>query len=292
MKKTVSTGLVGLISLAVAGNFLISLPLSADDGSDLLGTGIAVVFSFLTIILFYRTLTTLFSKDINSVSNSVKISLIAVYLLAEAVLIYTAVITLTEFSQFAASVMLPNVRTSVIFATFVLAAALISRKKTALSKTAAVLLFITAVLVIVIFIFSVPKMSLKYVLPMGKADIGDSLKTALSVYLKSFAAIFIPISVIGCRVKGMKSVIIGNSVGMSIIVLCMLNTLLVFGGGFASTLSYPYTSAVSTVAMGDMFSGMDGFLYVTVIFTCIIKTALVFYAIRVLASKISDVKKF
>ena len=292
MKKAVSTGLVGLTSLGIAGNFLISLPLSSDDGSDLLGAGIAAVFSFFSLMLLYPPLTKLFSKDMSSASRSERILLSAVYIFAEAVLLYTAVITIIEFSEFASGVMLPSVHIAVIFALFAATAAIISHKKTALSKTAAVLLFITVALVVIIFLFSVPEMSLKYIAPTGFPDISSSLETALSVYLKSFAGALVPIAVMGGSVRGIKSVMIGNTVGAGIIMLCMLNTLLVFGGGFASSLDYPYTSAVSTVAMGDIFSGMDGFLYITVIFSCIIKTALVFYAVGRLANKIFDVKKF
>lgn len=291
MKKAVSMGLIGLTALSIAGNFLISLPLSSDDGSDILGSGIAVILSFLAVIFLYPPLTKLFSKDIRRWSRPEKILLSAAYILIEAALIYTAVITLTEFSEFVGSVMLPNVHISVIFAVFTAAAALISRKGAALSKTAVVLLFIAAALVVTIFLFSIPKMSFKYIVPTGFPDIFTSLKISLSVFLKSFAGALLPIAVAGRTVKGIKSVLIGNAAGAGIVMLCMFNTLLVFGGGFASTLRYPYTSAVSTVAMGEIFSGMDGFLYVTVIFTCIVKTALIFHTTRMLANKLSEIKK-
>lgn len=292
MKKAVSMGLVGLTSLSIAGNFLISLPLSSDDGSDILGAGIAIVLSFLTVIFLYPILARLFSKEVSLYSGSARILLYVVYIFAQATLIYIGVITLRDFSQFASAEMLPNIHISVIFAVFAVSAALIARKETALAKTASVLLFISAVLVVTIFLFSIPKMSLKYIVPTGFPNIGASFKAAGSVYIKSFAGALIPIAIIGRSAKGIKSVMLGNAVGAGIIMLCILNTLLVFGGGFASTLTYPYTSAVSTANMGDIFSGMDGFLYITVFFTCIIKTALVFYAVKVLANKMTQVKIF
>jgi hypothetical protein len=45
----------------------------------------------------------------------------------------------------------------------------------------------------------------------------------------------------------------------------------IFGGDFASNLSYPYSQAVSTASMGEIFSRLDGFLYATCFFTTIIK---------------------
>lgn len=293
MKKSVSTGLIGLVALGVTGDFIISLPLSSDDGSDILGMLIAIVFSFAAILAVYQPLCRLFALDPKSLPITGRASLAVLYILALAFLLGMTVCTLMEFAEYASAIVLQQVHKGVIFAVATITAALIAGKgMIALSKCAAILMIVSAVLVVAIFLFSIPKMSLKYIIPNGLPDIGSAFHTALAVYFRSFASIMLPISVIGASVKGIRSVIFGNAVGAGFVMLCVLNTLLVFGGGFASKLPYPYTSAVSTVSLGDIFSRMDGFLYVTVFFTCIMKLAVTLYGIKTVGKKLEHLKKF
>ena len=291
MKKAVSVGLAGMTALFIAGDFIIDLPLTSDDGTDIIAVGISAVFSFLAILFLYPLMTKFFCGEIKSLSRPSDSVKVLGYIITQAVLIYIAVSTLTKFSEFVAGVMLPDVHLSVILIVAAATAFIISKQGTALSKTATILVFIALGLVMVIFLFSIPKMSFKYIIPEKLPTISRPLRTAVPIYFKSFAQILLPAAVIGSSIKGIKSIMIGNAVGAAFVVLCTLNALLVVGGGFASGLDYPYTAAVSTVAMGDIFSGMDGFLYITVIITCVIKTSVAFYAVAVLAQKVNKAKK-
>lgn len=284
---------MGLTALSVVGNITISLPLTYNDGSDIISVLISSAFSFLLIIFFYPIVAKFFSSDAFSSKKSLRILKIPVLVFFQAVLILIAVITICDFSLFTSRTVLPEVNLGFIFVALAVVGFILGMgKMSALSKTATVSLLAIMVLSAVIFAFSVPDMSFKYIKPRESFDIFSAIKTSLSFFLSSFAQGFVLVSIIGGKVSDKRSVIIGTAVGGVIILLAVLNTLLVFGGEFAGELPYPYISAVKTVGERDVFSGMEGFLYVTVFLSCIIKTALSVFGVKLLGVKISKLKNF
>ena len=292
MRKSLSGGLLGLSGLSAVGSLLISLPLSYNDGSDIISLLISSAFSFMLIIFFYPVAVKFFGSDFPS-NKVLRFLKIFVFIFLETVLIIIAVTTICDLSSFTKRVVLPEVNLGFILTVFGIVGFIIGTGKiSALSKTATVSLLAVAVLSVVIFAFSVPDMSFKYIKPRESFDMFSALKTSLSFFLSSFAPGFVLVSVIGGKISDKRSVMIGSAVGGAIILLAVLNTLLVFGGEFSGELSYPYVSAVKTVGEKDVFSGMEGFLYFTVFLSSIIKTALAFCGIKLLSKEIYEIKKF
>ncbi len=290
-EKSVNLGVASIISLSSAGGFLIGLPLSSDDGSDILALVISVILSFGLIALLYKPLGAVYSAKPSNLSQAV--CLAAVYVISLALLAGIAVFSLIEFSQYAKEIMLPSVQIGVVFLITALLAFYITTKGiTAFGKTALIFAVLTLVLGIVVFLFSIPKMSVKYLIPTGFPSLKNALYTSVLFYLKSFGQTLFPMFIIGGKQRDIKSSFIGNALGGVLVAFGLLNTVLIFGGGFASTLDYPYTSAVSTVNLGNIFSRMDGFLYVMIFFCSIIKISFIFYCIKILSDKINELKIF
>lgn len=63
----------------------------------------------------------------------------------------------------------------------------------------------------------------------------------------------------------------GISVGAILLVICILNSVLLFGADMAGELQYPYANAISTVTFGNLFSRLDGFSYFIYFVTALIK---------------------
>ena len=293
MRKSISSGLVGLTALSTVGNLIISLPITKNDGSDILSVIIAAAFSFALFIFVYPLLEKFMNSEKMGNGIVLRVIRIAVYLLLQAVLILITVTTLCDFSAFTVNTVLPNRDSGLIFAVFAVTAFIIgTNKMSALSKTATIFLIITVLLTAIIFLLSIPDMTLKYLTPREDLDLFGTTKTAFSVFISSFAQSFLICVASGAELRDKRSALIGSAIGGVIIVLCLLNTLLVFGGEFSGELSYPYISAVKTVGTGDVFSGMEGFLYVTVFLSCIMKTAFSFFGIKLLSLKISKIKNF
>ena len=293
MKKGISAGLASLCALGIAGDFLIKPSLSSNDGSDIVGILFAAMMSLALYLFLYPLLSHPFRKNEDEIKGAKRWIYATAYLVLSALLIGIAVFSLYDLTLFTVSVVLSGVPKAVSLVAFALTALIIASKRiSSLSKTAVVLFFVTVLSVVVIFLFSLSHMSLKYVLPLNSINLKAVIKTALSVLIGGFLQGLILALGISGEVSGVKSVAAGNIAGGGLILLSSLNTLLVFGGGFASTLSYPYTAAVRTVGAGDIFSGMDGFLYIAVFFCSIIKISLALYGVKSLSVKIYRIKKF
>lgn len=72
----------------------------------------------------------------------------------------------------------------------------------------------------------------------------------------------------------------GVGVGCIAFGVCILNSVLLFGIDFAGELSYPYSSAGSTVTFGYLFTRMDGLLYFVYLVSCIIKCTVAIEVIK------------
>lgn len=291
MKEKESMGLIPLVALSTVGNFIISPVLSSDDGTDIITPILATLISILVVILLKPLAPILF---VENDSKSSKITLIfrgIIYTLTNFYLLVTAVFIVKEFCEYANSVVLPNVPISVLFALIVILAIISALGKLdKLLKTSLILFFVTALFSIVIFVFSVPKMDFKYIVPTSMFNIKNVLQNSGIIYIRTFGEVITPIILIG-GLKKAREIFVSNILAGGIILLCILNTLLVFGGGFAATLKYPYSEAVSAVNLGDIFSRMDGFVYIIIFITSYMKIALILYSVKELGKKLYRMKK-
>lgn len=291
MGKSISAGITGITALSVIGSIIIRLPLSSVDGSDILAMIIASAAGVLIFLAFYPSLSKLLTIEKLS-SNRIKGAFITICcVVSVALLLAIAVFTLVDFCEFVRAIVLPEYNKGILFAAILTVAVIIGTKELkTLSKTALVLICVTLLSVAVIFLLSVSDMSLKYVLPYKLPDMRGVFRTALSVFIKSFGETLLIVSAFGGDLEKKKSVVSGCIIGGVVITLCCLNTLLVFGGGFAAGLRYPYVIAVRTVGKGEVFSGMDIFLYVAVFFTCVMKTAAAVFGVKRLIRQFLEIK--
>ncbi len=291
MEKRVSIGLVGLTALAIAGNFIIALPLSSDDGSDVLGLLLAIGASFLLFGLGYPLLSRFFNIKPGGLRGAVRYLYLAVLVVFMGIIALIGIDTLTSFAEFTADVVLPSLSVGLILTAIFLTALFIASKNIgALSKMGTVLFLICLAFSLIIFLLSLGDMSLKYLLPKNGVDLTNVLYESGEVFFSAFSEAFILVSALSVYLGDKKSATIGNAAGAVIIILCCLNTILVFGGGFAGSIEYPYVAAVRAVGSGDVFSGTEGFLYVSVFFCSILKCALSFFGIKGIAQKIYQLK--
>ena len=293
MKKSISGGLCALSALTAVGSTLIFFPFKFKDGADIISLLISFLIAFLLTMFFYPMTTGFFGAEKFHYKRAFEFVKIPIFMFFEAALLLFAVSTLCDFTSFTSDVILPNVPKWLIFLALGLVTVILaSGHFSALSKTAILSFFAVAVLTAVIFIFSIPDMDLKYIKPRDGFNVAEILKNTLCITLMTFAESFVALSVIGERASEKRSVLVGNLVGGGIILISVLNALLVFGGEFSAELRYPYISAVRTVGEKDVFSGLEGFLYLTVFLCCVIKISLSLFGVKLLANKIQDIKNF
>ncbi len=292
MDKSFGRCVFSSAALISAASAVIFLPLTSSDGTDLAAVLVAAVFSAVFTLLGYIFIPKLLSCE-KPGCPTVKKCLFAVSnLIAAALMILFAVLGLRELVEFAADEVLPEAPFWAVLILFAAVAFFIAKGSfLSIKKTAAIYFAAATFLTLVIFLFSVPKMSFKYIIPNGFPEVSATLKAGLRIFLKTAPPSVVSVSVVLGSKKQRRAAFWGSVVGSGLVLLFTLNTLLVFGGGFAARLSYPYVSAVSTANMGDIFSGMDGFLYVSVFLFCIYKIAFLLYGIKTAVLNISSLKK-
>ncbi len=292
MQKLKSLGAFSSVALSLAAASVIALPIFNSDGTDILSIAMATVVSAVSITLGFVLIPKLIFTE-KAVITPLKKTIILLSNLAAGLFmaLFTAV-TLKEFSEFTVAEVLPEAPLWSVAAFFITVALILTKGGVSVVEKTAVIFFVLgAVLTLVIFLFSLPKMDTKYIMPSGAPNIAvvavNGLKTALRI---SVAAI-VSVALIFGKDVNVRPVFFGSIVGGVFILLFTLGTLLIFGGGFASTLRYPYVAAVSTAAMGDIFSGLEGFLYVSVFLFSVFKIFILISGIKMVAANIGSLKK-
>lgn len=254
-----------LLGVAVLLDSVLSLKCTGNLTDDIIGITLAVVLSYLTALIIRKVYKYTFGKA----------AVLPFILVA-------AVVTLFTFSDFAAKVMLGGTGLLLpFFSMLALALYLGVSEKKVLYKISAVTAVISAALFIIIFSFSVRFMSVKYLLSYKTTD-GSVLKIFLPLYL-SLSLAFLILAVIGNSVREM---LCSASLFAGLFALVTVNALGIFGSELASTLSYPYATAISTAATGEIFSRLDGFFYLISFFCALIKTGAAVYVFKDTLSKI------
>lgn len=286
MRKLIKADSIRFVCLGVLtllGETVITLSFSDNTANDFLGFSIAFLMSLGTILLIKRILKTWSAKNF----RCKKTLTLAASLILAFTLFAVALFTVYEFSRYAAEVMLSLRDIFLPFLSISLVALLYTKNKNLFLKAALLLFLPTVVIIIGTFCFSAPFMSFKYLVPYKPLSLGftDSFFSLFSVLTISA----LPILFFGRKLSG-KTVTGIFLITFVLFTAITVNVIALFGSELAATLSYPYSSAVSTATLSEVFSRMDGFLYALSIFTCLIKisvcTGAGYYLLKTAVSKI------
>ena len=271
MKK----GFICLAVLVFLGDILLKLRFSGNLANDIIGIVGAFILSVLTLFLI-KGVMYLFKKGSFRFKNTVGFTLSVLALLF---LLLISIFTLYNFSLFAAPVMLTSKSIFFPFLIMLSISLLLGLgSKNVFYKLSIITLPIVAVIIIIMAAFSVQFMSVKYLIPYKSADT-SFIDILFPLYLNLTASL-LPLFLLSGKIKA-KTFCASYTVAFLIVGVCATNTLGIFGSEFASTLNYPYSLAVSTASMGEIFSRLDGFFYAICFFTVLLKTGLCIYSFKV-----------
>lgn len=272
---------VCLASLILVGDLLLRLKFTENTTDDMLGTALAFLAAT-GVILLLKKGTEWWSRRQFRCKRGISVILM---LAACLIMVVNSVYTVLGFSGYAAEIMLDMKGSILPFVTFLgLAAAFAFTEKNLLYKAALILFPLILVFIVLIFGFSVQFMSVKYLIPYKSVTSTGTFESFLYMFIPLVTGA-LPLLVIGNTHKK-RSFAVACLLGFGLLALCTVNVVAVFGGELASTLSYPYSRAVSTASMGEVFSRMDGFLYTVCFFTCLIKAASGIFATVYLLKKL------
>jgi hypothetical protein len=284
VKKDFSIGLAFTSGTVFTGEVLIVLAFSGNASSDLLGLLLACISAFGVLLLLKQVVSYL-----NRSENINRAVLWAGGIAVLVLLIFFALYTLWSFSVFAGDRMLKTGGNSVpLIILSVIALSFAFMEKKVVYKLGIVLFPIVAILTLVTFFASLRFMSLKYLIPYKNFEAAQCFGFFMPVFL-GLASSAIPLAFLE-KEKSKGGLKVGFLLGFGGVLLCVINVIGVFGSELAAVREYPYLDAVSTASMGDAFSRLDGFIYVTCFFTSFMKVGTIIFVIgqlvRITSSKI------
>ena len=261
---------VAFSALFVLGDAVIILPLKGADEYTFLGFLAASVIGFLLYLLFLPLSSALFSNTIHTDPLFKKAFYIIFYILISLVSLFCAAKTFSNFIKFANSVILPEIPLFVITASFILAVIFFFLKGEKSILKFSLIAFAFILIAIIFFTFSTFKdfnfrNIFIFSFPKPKKLYQSSLSYIKNPLCQSF---FIPIFLNFHFGKKQNLKAIGGFLcGICVLGVCLLTSLLLFGADFSGKLPFAYSSAISTVTVGRLFTRMDGFAYY-IFFSC------------------------
>ncbi len=265
-----SKNFVFLLAAVIVGESVVSYPFSGNIGNDLLGGILGIVFAALSVVALK------YGRKKLTVSDPRLKAFLLLAVAAFSALSFS--ICLFKFSEYAGRVMLNTSSLVLPAISFIILIAFTVKKGIrVIFKLGSVLFFLSAVFILLTFALSLPYIEMKYLSFYKTPTIGGFFYSFVSTFTTALIAA-LPMLFLSKEQKT-KVVLWGFVLGGGAVLVCLINTLGVFGAEFANTLSFPYSSAVSTASVGKIFSRMDPFLYCTCFFTCLMKCSVCLYAI-------------
>ncbi|MEE1239342.1 MAG: GerAB/ArcD/ProY family transporter, partial [Acutalibacteraceae bacterium] len=264
-EPTYNKHLASLTAIFVLGDAVIVLPSSNSGDYPLLGFFIGAAAA---VLLYFSalSLTGFIGKKYTSVLG----------LLAAAYAFYSAGISFIRCIDFANKILLPETSRFLIAALFIVCAVyLATRKQEVILKLSLIVLFSAIIAIITFFLLSAKDFNIKNILVYDFPTLSGVINSA-KPYLINIAlpAVLIPVySALFIGKKRICATFSGIVTGLALILVCLLESLLLFGTAFAEKLQFPLAAAVSTVTVGQLFTRMDGIVYCLFFVTALIKSA-------------------
>ncbi len=285
--------IIALSALFVLGNGILLLPLKGADS-----------FSFLAFLITVPILVAVFlwvdfiwSRLWDTEQGSGLLKRIAYCVLLTAVAVFSAFAgaeTFGDLIRFAREVILPE--TGGFFITAVLGVTVIffiTKRSEAILKFSLICGVLVAFIIVFFFLASVDKYDWRNIFVFRLPSINELLKQIkpylfnpvlqiiiLPIYLKA------SLNSSECK-KGAAGVIVGSM----LLGLVVLSPILLFSPQIAGELTFPFSSAVSTVTVGRLFTRLDGFSYFTNFVCALVKITVCADVIKFSLNKLSIMVK-
>ena len=254
-----------LWALFIMGNAVITLPVKSANEFTFLGFISAALLGAAAYIIAVPLAKKLFTEEIKpDCGILLKILLSFVYLAVAVFAVFCAADTFADFTLFIKKIVLTDTSMffiSVIF--LVVALYFYFRRQEDILKFFLIAFFIVMALVVFFFIFTAFKFNLRYIFVFELPTASELFSQAKPYILNPvIPALLLPFYN-ACVFKKVKlsHTLAGLTLGFLMLAVCVIGTCLLFGTVLAGRLPYPYSSAISTVSIGRLFTRLDGFSY-------------------------------
>ncbi len=273
-------------AMFVLSNAVITVPFGGADRNNFLSFVIATVLG--AGLLYLSSYAIDYLYDIKRLSKNL-FAVKVFYVLSSAVLVFIAALCFKDYTDFVAFRMLPQTPRLIVSFIFVLCVFWTSvQKDSVILKFSLFSFVITAIIIILLFVISVPRMKFENIVLLQLPDIKDTAGQTWKYFLNVYVTLLPILLYRKCLYKDMKNKYISSGLlsGAVLLSVCLLNSLLLFSADVACNIDFPYADAISTVTVGELFTRMDGFSYFVFFASTVIKITVCISGVKILFSRL------
>lgn len=283
-KTTKYKHIICLLGIFILGEAVIVAPYKNADSLNILALFLACAAAAVGVFFITPLLSRVFSEKRERKNPIAKAIVTFCLCIAIIFSLFLAAKAFVRLNAFVCEVMLiktPRFITALCLA--VLAVVAVIGSKEYIFKFSLITTFVSALIILVLFVLSAPRFEVRNIIPYTYLPSYNLLGQTTEYLLKAFLPCVIAVVYICSTHESPKGSILCDGVllGGIMLLLCVANSILIFGASESAEMQYPYSDAVSLVTLGELFSRMDGLSYllifissVTKIIVCL-KTALI-----------------
>lgn len=281
--------IIAISALFVLGNGILSLPSRGADGFTFLAFLISLP---LTLLIFWLA-SLIFTKisQTKSSSGAFKKAVYIIFLISAGIFaLFSGADTFKALTNFVSAVMLPETPLFLIVAVFLVAVIyFFFQKEKSILKFDLICGVLTTAAVIFFFVTASDRYDFRNIFIFRLPNVKE-LISQLKPYLINpvVGVVVLPVFLKGVlREKKLKSGIFGVIAGGIFLGLGILSSVLLFSPEIAGILQFPFSSTVSIVTVGRLFTRLDGFAYF-VYFVCgLSKITVCIFSVRWILKELS-----
>lgn len=270
-KITFFSHTVALSAIFILGSAVITMPIISSDQF----TFLAFLLTAVLLVGVYWQFSSLLNKiNINNSKATFKI-LYSVFILFVGIFaLFCFAETFLSLIEFVSKIILfqtPKFFVVSIFAAVILFFSLKSMES--ILKFSLISFVLIAVVIVFFFVAQMDKYELRNIY-VFKLPSFTEIITQMKPYLINPLAhgIILPIYLkLEWGKTKCKAGVFGAIIGCALLSLCLLSPILLFGATVSGELQFPFSSAVSTVTVGRLFTRLDGFAYFICFVSALIK---------------------
>ena len=285
--------IIAISALFVLGNGILSLPSQGADGF----TFLAFLVSLPLVFLIFWLASIIFGKisETKSSSGAFKKAVYIICLLSAGIFaLFSGAATLKALTEFVSAVMLPETPMFLIVAVFLVAVIyFFFQNEKSILKFALISGVLTAAAVVFFFVAASDRYDLRNIFIFRLPSFRE-LFSQLKPYLVNpvLQVLILPVFLKGVlRENKLKPGFFGVLAGGIFLGLGILSSVLLFSPEIAGELRFPFSSAVSTVTVGRLFTRLDGFAYFVYFVCSLSKTTVCAFSVRWILKELSIITR-
>ena len=284
-KTTKYKHLICLLGLFILGESVIATPYSGADSLNVLALFCACAIAAVSVFLITPLLPPIFSDENEKKNPILRAAVTFCYCIAIIISLFSAAKAFVSLNDFVCEVMLiktPRFITAFILA--ILAVVATAGDRNNIFKFSLISTVVCALIIVALFVFSIPNFELGNIIPYTYLPSHNILGQIAEYSLKVFAPCAVAVVYICATHEAPRGTILCDGVllGGIMLLLCVANSILIFGAPTAAKMQFPYSDAVSLVSIGELYTRMDGLSYLLIFIstatkiTVCLKTARIF----------------